>query len=107
MPLTELPVMKALLGDTRRARGKTTRAPTTKTDPKTQLATLMPMIIDKLQLLALRRPRALIIVAQVLDELLRRQLKVLDADDVDSAHNASTNTRVDLGRSRRHRRASR
>jgi hypothetical protein len=43
------------------------------------------MIIDKLQLLALRRPRALVIVAQVLDELLRRQLEVLDADDVDSA----------------------
>jgi hypothetical protein len=40
----------------------------------------MATIIDKLQVLALRRPRALIIVAQVLDGLLKRQLDALDDD---------------------------
>ena len=35
-------------------------------------------IIDKLQVLAMRRPHALVVVAQVLDALLNEQLKFLD-----------------------------
>jgi len=75
MPLSELPMMKALLALT----GTTTRQASTKRDSKTQLTMLRLTIIDKLQVLALRRPQALVIIAQVLDSLLDEQLNVIDA----------------------------
>jgi hypothetical protein len=79
MPLSELPMMKALIAMATPAAGsKTARKPATTEDPKIQLKTLTLTIIDKLQVLMLRRPRALIIVAQVLDRLLDEQLAVLD-----------------------------
>ena len=79
MPLSELPMIKALLAmATPLVGGKTTRDPTIKGDPKTQLTMLRLTIIDKLQVLALKRPHALIIVAQVLDKLLDQQLEVVD-----------------------------
>ena len=102
MPLSELPMMKALLAmATPLVGGKTTRDPMIKEDPKTQLTMLRLTIIDKLQVLALRRPRALIIVAQLLDRLLDQQLKVLD-EHLDSEHadRRKTDTRVGAGRTR-------
>jgi hypothetical protein len=47
----------------------------------------------------------LIVVAQVLDGLLKRQLDVLDDNDLDSGHivEGFTKTRVEAGRSRRQR----
>jgi hypothetical protein len=75
MPLSELPMMKALLALTG---GTTTRRPSTKRDSKEGLTMLRLTIIDKLQVLALRRPQALVIIAQVLDSLLDEQLNVLD-----------------------------
>jgi hypothetical protein len=78
MPLSELPIMKALMGLPALPAGTRPPKRSPKDDPKTQLARLMTKIIDKLQVLALRRPRALIIVAQVIDGLLKRQLDVLD-----------------------------
>jgi hypothetical protein len=83
MPLSELPIMKALMGLPAPPAGTRLSKRRPKEDPKTQLAQLVGRIIDKLQVLALRRPRALIIVAQVLDGLLKQQLDVLD-DDLDS-----------------------
>ena len=80
MPLSELPIMKALMGLPAPPAGTGLPKRRSKEDPKAQLARLMGTIIDKLQVLALRRPRALIIVAQVLDGLLKRQLDVLDDD---------------------------
>src|SRR6185295_9925121 len=81
MPLSELLIMKALMGVRASAAvGDPTCEPTITEHSKARLAVLMPRIIDKLQVLALRRPRALIIVAQVLDGLLKRQLDVLDDD---------------------------
>jgi hypothetical protein len=78
-PLNELPLMKALMAMATPSEGsKTPRKPPTTEDPKTELKTLTLTIIDKLQVLTLRRPRALIIVAQVLDKLLDEQLAVLD-----------------------------
>ena len=72
MPLSELPMMKSLLAmATPRNSGR-------KGDPKTQLTMLRLTIIDKLQVLALKRPHALIIVAQVLNKLLDQQLEVVD-----------------------------
>jgi hypothetical protein len=107
MPLSALPIMKALLWEpTPRATGKTTRARAPKTDPKLQLATLMPAIIDKLQVLALKRPRALIVVAKILDALLKRQLEVLDEDDARGEHRPRQTT-VEPSRGRRHRRIGR
>ena len=103
MPLSELPMMKALLAmATPLVGGKTTRDPTIKGDPKTQLTMLRLTIIDKLQVLALRRPRALIVVAQLLDRLLDQQLEVLD-EHLDSEHadRRETDTRVGAGRTRR------
>jgi hypothetical protein len=75
MPLSELPMMKALMALT--AGRRAIRNPPAKGDPKTQLTTLRLTIIDKLQVLALRRPQALVIIAQVLDMLLDEQLNVL------------------------------
>jgi len=98
MPLRELPMMKALLAAT--GSGATTRDLATKGASKTQLTTLRFTIIDKLQVLALRRPRALIIVAQVLDALLGEQLKVLDEPLETSPR---TKTRGETGRSAHHR----
>ena len=78
IPLSELPMMRALLlMPAPTAGGKTTRKPVIKGDPKTQLTMLTLTIVNKLQILALRRPQALIIVAQVLDKLLDQQLEVL------------------------------
>jgi hypothetical protein len=77
LPLSELPIMKALLAmPAPPPGGKTTRKRAIR-DPKTQLAMLTLTIIDKIQVLALRRPKALIVVAQVLDELLDQQLELL------------------------------
>jgi hypothetical protein len=83
MPLSELPIMKALMELSTPSSAITLAKQRLKEDPKTQLVRLMETIIDKLQILALRQPRALIIVAQVLDGLLKRQLEVLD-DDLDA-----------------------
>ena len=55
-------------------------------DPRTRLASVMTTIIDKLQVLALRQPRALIVIAEVLDGLLKRQLDVLDDNDPNTEH---------------------
>jgi hypothetical protein len=55
-----------------------------KGDPKEQLTMLTRTIVDKLQVLALRRPRALIAVGQLLDKLLDQQLELLqDVKPVD------------------------
>ena len=98
MPLRELPMMKALLAVT--GSGMTTRSAATKGDPKTQLATLRLTIIDKVQVLALRRPRALVLVAQVLDALLDEQLRALD-DQPDTR--PTTKARSETGRTAHHR----
>ena len=105
MPLSQLPIMKALMGWPTPPAGTGPPKRSPEEDPKTQLARLMTTIIDKLQILALRRPRALIIVAQVLDGLLKQQLDTLD-DDRDSEHiedrksrrmvEGSPNTKVEL-----------
>jgi hypothetical protein len=102
MPLRELPMMKALLALT--GGRAASRQPATKGDPKTQLTTLRLTIIDKLQVLALRRPRALVIVAQVLDRLLDEQLEVLD-EQLDTSR--TTKTKGDAGRTAHHRSAGR
>jgi hypothetical protein len=53
-------------------------------DPKEQLTTLTRTIVDKIQVLALRRPRALLAVGQLLDKLLDQQLELLqDTKHVD------------------------
>jgi hypothetical protein len=78
MPLGELPIMRALLAvPAPSARGTTTRKRAIKGDPKKELRTLTLTIVNKIQVLALRRPRALIVVARVLDTLLDQQLKLL------------------------------
>ena len=78
MPLSELPIMRALLAlPTPLARDQTTRKRAIKEDDKTQLTMLTLKIVDKIQVLALRRPRALIVVAQVIDKLLDEQLELL------------------------------
>ena len=103
MPLSELPMMKSLLAMATPLVGdKTTRDPTIEGEPKTQLTMLRLTIIDKLQVLALRRPRALIIVAQVLDRLLDQQLEVLD-EHLNSKHadRRKAKTHVGAGRTRR------
>ena len=74
MPLSELPMMKALLA---LIPGHTGPNPSAKGDPKAQFTMLRLAIIDKLQVLALRRPQALVVVARLLDALLDEQLKVL------------------------------
>ena len=79
MPLSELPMMKALLAMAAPLPGgKPSRDPAIGGNPAAELTTLRLTIIDKLQILALRRPRALLIVAQMVDRLLDRQLAVLD-----------------------------
>lgn len=80
MPSSELGIMKTLMGLPTPSSAVTLSKRRPKEDPKRQLAQLMETIIDKLQILALRRPRALIIVAQVLDGLLKRPLDALDDD---------------------------
>ena len=80
MPLSELPIMRALLAippPVARGSDQITRKRAIKGDPKTQLRMLTLTIVDKIQVLALRRPRALLVVAQVLDKLLDEQLEVL------------------------------
>ena len=77
MPLSELPIMRALLAVPAPARGTATRKRAIKGDPKKELTTLTLTIVNKIQVLALRRPRALIVVARVLDTLLDQQLKLL------------------------------
>jgi hypothetical protein len=106
VPLSELPMMKALLAITRRPIGdQTTRKPRTRGTPKIDLTPLMLTIIDKLQILSLRRPRALIIVAQVLDGLLDRQLGVLDEHlDSNDADRSPAKTRVGAEHTRHDRR---
>jgi hypothetical protein len=79
MPLSELPMMKALLAMADPLPGaKPSRNLAIGGSPTAELTTLRLTIIDKLQILALRRPRALLIVAQMVDRLLDRQLAVLD-----------------------------
>jgi len=103
MPLSELPIMKALMGLPPPTGENTLLKRATKENPKAQLARLMATILDKLQILALRRPLALIVVAQVLDGLLKRQLDVLDDNDLERGHivGGFTKTKVEAGRSRR------
>jgi hypothetical protein len=83
MPLSELPMMKALLAMAAPlADGRTAVQPAIRGNPTMERTTLRLTIIDKLQVLALRRPRALVIVAQMVDRLLDRQLAVLDEDPI-------------------------
>ena len=96
MPLSELPMMKALA-----LTGTTTRHPSTKRDSKTVLTTLRLTIIDKLQILALRRPQALVTILQVLDSLLDEHLNVLDGAQPDSSR--TTKTRSAAGHIGHHR----
>jgi hypothetical protein len=105
MPLSELRMMKALLATSpSRAGDKTTRKPATKDTQTTDPRTLRLTIIDKLQVIALRRPRALIILAEVLDELLGQHLQVLDEHpDSEKADRRRTKTRVGRGAPRRDR----
>jgi hypothetical protein len=76
MPLSELPMMKALLALT--DAGTTTRRRATKRHAKTRLRTLRLTMIDKLQILALRRPEALAIMARAVSALIDEQLNILD-----------------------------
>jgi hypothetical protein len=105
MPLSELRMMKALLATSPSPAGdKTTRKSATTDTQTTDLTTLRLTIIDKLQVLALRRPRALIILAEVLDELLGQHLHVLDDHpDSEKADRSRTKTRAGAGRARRDR----
>ena len=89
MPPSELPIMKALMELPTPSSAVTPSNRGPKEDPKRQLARLMETMIDKLQILALRRPRALIIVAQVINGLLKQQRDALD-DDFDGESTAST-----------------
>jgi hypothetical protein len=59
-----------------------------------QLTTLRQTVIDKLQVLTLRRPRALIVVAQVLDGLLHEHLKLLD-EHLDSENVDGSETKTE------------
>ena len=78
MPLSELPIMRALMAiPMPPTRNQSTAKRAIKSDPKTQLTMLTLTIVDKIQVLALRRPRALLVVAQVLDKLLDQQLELL------------------------------
>jgi hypothetical protein len=102
IPLSELR-MKALLATSPPPAGnKATHKPATKETRTTDVTTLRQAIIDKLQVLALRRPRALLVVAQVLDELLGQHLGLLDKHlDTQAADRSRTKTRVGAGRARR------
>ena len=104
MPLSELRMMKALLATSPpRAADKTTHRPASKETRTRDLTTLRLAIIDKLQVLALRRPQALIILAEVLDELLGRHLELPDEHpDSQGADKIRTKTRA--GRVRHDRR---
>ena len=87
--IPKLPMMRAPLArPTPRGGGKTTRKPAIEDDPKTQLMMLMRKIVDKVQVLALRRPRALLNIAQVVDTLLDEQLEaLLDRDPLERRAN--------------------
>ncbi len=86
MPPGELPAVKALMGLPTPSSAVTPSKRGPKEDPKRQLARLMGTIIDKLQILALRRPRALIIVAQLIDGLLKQQRDARDDDFDGESH---------------------
>jgi len=92
IPLSELRMMKALLA----------RVPTNE-NSKTNIRALRLTIIDKLQVLALRRPHALIILAEVLDELLGQHLRLSD-EHLDSQAEDQSLTDRTVGRARHHRR---
>jgi hypothetical protein len=77
MPLIELPVMGALLASPTPPGRTTTSKRAITRDPGTELRTLMLTIVDKIQVLALRRPQALTDVAKVINELLEQRLKAL------------------------------
>ena len=84
LPLSELPIMRALLAVTPPPAGRTATERAIKGDPGTELRTLMLTIVDKIQVLALRRPQALNDVAKVVDTLLDEQLEALgDKKQVD------------------------
>jgi hypothetical protein len=106
IPLSELRMMKALLATSRPPAGqKATHKPATDATRTTDVTTLRLAIIDKLQILALRRPHALIILAEVLDELLRKHLGLLDIQqDSPAADRTRTKTRVGPRRARHDRR---
>ena len=106
LPLSELRMMKALLATSRPPAGhKATHKPATNATRTTDVTTLRLTIIDKLQVLALRRPHALIILAEVLDELLRQHLRLLDTQrDSPAADRIRTKTRVGPRRARHDRR---
>jgi hypothetical protein len=91
LPLSELPIMRALLAVTPPPAGTTASKRAIKGNPGTELRTLMLRIVDKIQVLALRRPQALTDVAKVVDELLDRQLEgLLDKKQVDRGPKASS-----------------
>lgn len=87
--IPKLPMVRAPLArPTPRGGGKTTRKPAIKDDLKTQLIVMTRKIVDKVQVLALRRPRALLSVAQVVDKLLDEQLEaLLDSDPLERRTN--------------------
>ena len=86
--IPKLPMMRAPLAiPTPPGGGKTARKPANEDDPKAQLMMLTRKIADKVQVLALRRPRALISVARVVDKLLDEQLEaLLDVKHPDRGH---------------------
>jgi len=68
-------------GSDGRPRKRTPKPPKSPIPPqlsRQDVTMLMQTIIDKLQVLALRRPRAMIIAATVLDCLLDKSLDLLD-----------------------------
>jgi len=91
LPLSELPIMRALLAVTPPPAGRTATERAIKGDPGTELRTLMLTIVDKIQVLALRRPQALTDVARVVDKLLDQQLEgLVDKKQVDHDPEEST-----------------
>jgi hypothetical protein len=75
--------MKGSTRARRKATPKSRTSPRRRQLSREEVTTLMQTIIDKLQVLALRRPRAMIIAATVLDCLLDKSLDLLDDDSAD------------------------
>lgn len=92
LPLSELPIMRALMALPAPPAGRTTTSKRAiKGDPGTQLRTLMLTIVDKIQVLALRCPQALTDVAKVVDKLLDQQLEAfVDKKPVDCGPNQTS-----------------
>jgi hypothetical protein len=102
-PLSELRIMKALLAPSPPPAAEKTIHELATKERTRDATTLRLAIIDKLQVLALRRPHALIILAEVLDELLGQHLRLPD-EHLDTQDAAKSRTNRTVGRARHHRR---